>query len=284
MKFSLILCTLGRVEEVGLFFESLEKQLVDFELIIVDQNEDNILYDYFCEHYSSLENRTNYIRTKEKGLSKSRNVGLKFASGDVICFPDDDCIYSIGLLPIVENIFNTSLFDILSIKSVGSIDMLSNNDFINIKKLTDLNIFKRAISYSLFFKRNSILGFEFDEDLGVGAEFGSTEESDFTLRVMLNGSKKNIYTESLTVYHPDKIVDYNNIDRMNYYSLGVGAFFKKHIMKSKFGIIVQMIKAFLGPILASFYYSIKKDKVKSYWYRSMLNKRLEGFKRYESKK
>ncbi len=91
MKFSLVLCTLGRVKEVGLFLNSLNKQNVDYEIIIVDQNESDELSDYFNSSYKHLISKTKYIKTDKKGLSRSRNVGLKYITGEVVLESSNKC-------------------------------------------------------------------------------------------------------------------------------------------------------------------------------------------------
>jgi len=74
----------------------------NFELIVVDQNDDDrlvpILKDY-KEKFSIL-----HLRSK-KGLSRARNVGLRYVSGDIVAFPDDDCWYPPDLLERVANFF-----------------------------------------------------------------------------------------------------------------------------------------------------------------------------------
>ena len=95
MRFSLIMATLGRFDEIRIFLDSIDLQnYTDFELIIVDQNEENILGDIILPYKKKFY--INHIRIKEKGLSLARNVGIKYAKGDIIAFPDDDCIYSLG--------------------------------------------------------------------------------------------------------------------------------------------------------------------------------------------
>ncbi len=281
MKFSLVLCTLDRIKEVGLFLDSLAKQHIDYELIIVDQNETNDLYEYFHNNYKYLVPKTKYIKTDKKGLSRSRNLGLKHVKGEFVCFPDDDCIYSSDLLDSIYKIFNSQDIQLLSIKSVGSGCLLINKDVIIKEKLTTFNLFSKAISYSLFFRKSAIDGISFDENLGVGAKFGSTEESDFVLSVMSNGNKC-YYTDSLSVFHPDKITNYDNIERMSYYSLGVGAFFRKNLFNKSIGIYLQMLKAFLGPIFAIAFFKLKNNKKKKIWYKAMLKNRVIGFRQFYS--
>ncbi len=85
MKFSLILCTVNREKEVIHFLDSLVEQVYkNFEVLVVDQNNDNRI-KFIIEKYTSL--RLIYLKS-ELGLSKARNIGLKKAKGDIVCFPE----------------------------------------------------------------------------------------------------------------------------------------------------------------------------------------------------
>ncbi|HEY4074281.1 MAG TPA: glycosyltransferase family A protein [Herbaspirillum sp.] len=104
MKFSLVLATVGRSEEVARFLASLDAQdYRNFELIVIDQNDDERLaplLKVYRERFRFLHVRS------ARGLSRARNVGLRLAGGDVIAFPDDDCWYPLGLLQKVASELN----------------------------------------------------------------------------------------------------------------------------------------------------------------------------------
>jgi glycosyltransferase involved in cell wall biosynthesis len=91
MKFSLVLATVGRTQEVARFLDSLARQTYrDFELIVVDQNPD----DRLVELLRPFELRFPIIHLRcERGVSRARNLGPKYVSGDIVGFPDDDCWY-----------------------------------------------------------------------------------------------------------------------------------------------------------------------------------------------
>src|SRR5690242_15769453 len=100
MHFSLVLTTVGRTSEVSRLFETLCAQThTQFETIIVDQNEDGRLDALVAEYRANL--RLRHIRAEKRGKSHANNVGLKYATGDVVSFPDDDCWYPADLLEIV---------------------------------------------------------------------------------------------------------------------------------------------------------------------------------------
>ena len=105
VKISLVLATKNRVKEVTNFVQSrAQQQSANFELIVVDQNKDdrvkaNLIQPKFP--FPILHLRS------EPGLSRARNVGIAFATGDIIAFPDDDCWYPADLLSRVVSEFQS---------------------------------------------------------------------------------------------------------------------------------------------------------------------------------
>ncbi|UVQ02382.1 glycosyltransferase family 2 protein [Bacteroides fragilis] len=91
--FSLIVCTVGRSQDIleQLLISLTIQEYSDFEIILVDQNLDDRLIS-LVEKYSNSLNIVHY-RSIIKGLSANRNIGIKIAKGNIICFPDDDCFY-----------------------------------------------------------------------------------------------------------------------------------------------------------------------------------------------
>jgi glycosyltransferase involved in cell wall biosynthesis len=231
MKISLILATKGRVEEVERFLQSLTRQGTSiFELIIVDQNEDNRL--------AAVLDKTNFTfpiahLRSEVGLSRARNVGVAFATGDVIAFPDDDCWYPGGLLGrVIEELQRQPEISGLTGRSEDGQGRPSGGSFSRRKGLLNIkNVWKKGISYTIFLRSQvcAAIG-PFDEELGVGARtrFGSGEESDYLIR----GTKLGFniqYLPDLVVFHKNSIL-YNKKDRKKafQYGMGMGRVLSKH--------------------------------------------------------
>src|ERR1035437_10094479 len=96
MKFSLVLCTINRTREVAEFLASLNEEIYkDFELFIVDQNKDDRLQAIRAPY--QLYINIKYFKSAP-GLSRARNTAIPLISGDILAFPDDDCIYPAILL------------------------------------------------------------------------------------------------------------------------------------------------------------------------------------------
>ena len=282
MRFSLIMATLGRFDEIRIFLDSIDLQnYTDFELIIVDQNEENILGDIILPYKKKFY--INHIRIKEKGLSLARNVGIKYAKGDIIAFPDDDCIYSLGILDFVNKFFiENKNVDFLTFrlrdKETGDD---ANLRWYNIDvEITSKNIFRTVISPSIFIRVKNINDVFFDENLGVGRRYGSGEESDMVLELLYRGYK-GMFLNNFIIYHPNKK---DSINKIYSYGLGYGATLKKHVKLRRgnnlifdYLIIDSVIKPIFGMVI-----NIAKFNNEGFiLYKERMRSRIKGYLEYE---
>ena len=225
---SLITATYGRVEELRLLLDSLCVQTYkDFELIIVDQNPHELLKKLVVryEHVFSIK----YIRSAVKGLSYNRNIGLKYCQGEIIGFPDDDCYYDAKVLEQVVATFSLNLRYILAVAEVK--DLHSKEVFIKRHPGTihRRQMFQDCISYNFFIKKSNDM--QFDERLGIGAYWGSGEETDF-LWEYTKGNNVGGFLTNVYVHHPKNGASMN-YQRAYSYGLGFGALFKKEVVYRK---------------------------------------------------
>ncbi len=232
MHFSLILATVGRVEEVGQFLKSLDGQTHrTFDLIVVDQNEDGRLLPIL----KSYRERFLILHLKSQpGLSRARNVGLPHARGDVVAFPDDDCSYSPGLLKRVCAFLESHpQMDGLTGRVVDQHGRSGTARFDDEPGLLDQsNVWQRTSSITLFLRRRIVerIG-GFDEELGVGAGtiWGGGEDIDYPLRALRAGFKL-YYSPEITAFHPSpQEYDYAKLASRAYgYGAGIGRVWRKH--------------------------------------------------------
>ncbi|MGD0152187.1 MAG: glycosyltransferase [Thermacetogeniaceae bacterium] len=261
MKFSLILCTINRYDELNNFLFSLNTQIYNnFELIIVDQNSDM--------HVKSIIAKYNYdiiYLKSEPGLSKARNVALKYVSGDIIAFPDDDCEYPKELLKSVNDFFVKYYeYDAISGRSVDARGRTSVSHFdIAPGIITIDNVFKRANSITIFLKNKLVesTGY-FDEQLGLGAKspFLASEEIDYLIRAIKYGYK--IYFDpSIIIFHNEPVKEYSEIIilRGYFYGAGYGRVARKHMLSSKH-VFLMFIRPLGGFLLSLFFLRWKKAR------------------------
>lgn len=237
MKFSLIMATYGRSEEIRNFLISLKNQTYkNFELIIVDQNEDDKAYKVIKEFLNEFN--IVYLKVDFKGLSKARNYGINYANGDIIAFPDDDCEYPSNLLENVRSFFEkNSKYYILS---VFAIDKNNNKEslgrwFKSSKNMDITNFMRVCPSPCLFIRNNE--KFYFDENFGLNSKYKSSEEMDLVFRLLKKGYK-GYFERNLFIYHPYKE---DSKERAYYYGIGMGAFFRKHL-KSDFKLLFPFVE------------------------------------------
>ena len=249
-KFSLVLCTINRKEEVDKFLQSLSRQtLSEFEVIIVDQNKDGLLDPVIAKWRELLT--IEHLKVDFQGLSRARNFGIKYIKEGLIAFPDDDCEY----LP--STLENTYIFmrqnpkaSIVIGKQCSKICRGNENILTQVEEIKDpLNIFKsKAISFTIFARFSDInqLGPAFfDEKLGVGAgtKWGSGEATDFLIRAHRLGI--TIFKQpAIEIFHPVKI---SSPRRCLHYGLGR----YKVIKKNDLGCIIYAINV-LQPMIRLF--------------------------------
>ncbi|MDL1870596.1 glycosyltransferase family 2 protein [Deltaproteobacteria bacterium PRO3] len=230
MKFSLILATINRTTELEIFLKSLLSQNPQsFELIIVDQNNDNRLQT-IIENFQDIF-KIIHIKSPP-GLSRARNAGLNASTGDLIAFPDDDCQYPPGLLDNIFELFLNNNCDGISGRCVDEYERDSAGVFLTKRSLINkFNVWSSAISVSLFIKRSAIQNLFFDENLGLGSNtpYQSGEETDFVLS-LLNNRRQIIYFPNIFVIHPSPTTTFTEhaIQRAFKYGMGCGKVLKKH--------------------------------------------------------
>ncbi|MBZ5641218.1 MAG: glycosyltransferase [Acidobacteriia bacterium] len=232
VKFSLILATVGRVDELACFLHHLDQQTYRcFELIVVDQNRDPIL-DLLIKQY---QGKFPLLHLKsEQGLSRARNTGLQHFTGDIAAFPDDDCWYPPDSLQEVARLFvENPAWDGLVGKAIDNIHPDAYRWFPNENGwINRTNVWRQALSITMFLRKSVVQGTGcFDETLGAGSGQGrlSAEETDYLIRSLESGFRIQ-YTPDVRIFHPSPHSTYDrNLIRKGYgYSVGFGYVLRKH--------------------------------------------------------
>ncbi|NTI23921.1 glycosyltransferase family 2 protein [Rhizobium rhizogenes] len=229
--FSLIVCTIDRFDQLERLFLSLSSQRYqDFEVVVVDQNPDDRL-SQLVGRFSPLFT-IRHIRSA-KGLSRARNNGMAAATGDYVCFPDDDCWYEPNTLEMAERLFvahpelavvtgrTLDAGGMASVSPTGEVPLA----------VTRWNYLKCGNSNGIFVRRAALADIGgFDENLGVGSDtpFQSGEEADFLLRALATGKQLMFFPE-LIVHHDQVTDEYGprQVERARKYGRGFGALMRK---------------------------------------------------------
>ena len=227
-RFSLILCTINRDQVVREYFESLVRQQdpPSFEVILIDQNQDDRLLPIIAD-FEKLFPIRRYTATP--GLSHARNLGLNYAEGEIIAFPDDDCTYPETLLKSVSDYLLAEHIDGVSILVTDRQGRIYTS-FMNRSscRISFSNVLRCGVSISIFVKRQAVGDIRFDETLGVGSGtvYGSGEETDFLLN-LLKERKLLDFCPDIVVNHPLFLGPWT-VKRGYLYGNGMGRVLRKH--------------------------------------------------------
>lgn len=152
-------------------FSLIDESNIHSNVLMVNQCDEDAIY---------VENKESSYRkmicTTQRGLSKSRNMALEHATGDIILFADDDEWFEDSVEDIVLGAFDTINADIIVFDIYDYEKGLKRT----IHKLNLLETLKIS-SCQIACKRESIgkKGVKFDVNLGAGTPNGAGEENKF---------------------------------------------------------------------------------------------------------
>jgi len=247
---SLIVGTLGRNSELALLLDSLERQSYkDFEVVVVDQNDDDRVPRILQAH---KQLKMLYLWS-ERGLCRARNLGLQHVTGDIIAIPDDDCWYPDALLASV-----VAWFDAHSeFSGLSTMKRAADNTPVGLKwpvapqEISRANVFECAMSSTIFLRRSVILHVgQFNEDIGVGAlsKYQSGEETDYLLRVIAMGFR--LWYEPRFIVHHPPLSGIERLRKTTYpFALGAGYVMRAHGYSWKY-LAMRVIRSVGGALLS----------------------------------
>lgn len=260
MKFSLVVATHNRVEQLDRFLHSLLAQDDnDFEVIIADQNSDDRLVDVVNTYQSHFP--ITHLKRVKLGTSHARNQGSLLATGDIIAFPDDDCLYPLGFLTKVADFFASDpTWDGLSV-SIRALE--GDEDAFEYSVQESQKIDSRPIAArvgigpGLIFRADLAKKIAFDEEMGPGARWVGGEDTDYLFRCLSSGAAI-YYSYELFVRHPKPYETYTirQLMRREFtYGRGLGYLMRKH--DSVRSMVWQQL--FVVPIKLTITYALAGD-------------------------
>lgn len=188
------------------------------------------------------------IRSNTRGLSKSRNLAIQHAAGDVCLLCDDDeqldSSYEDTILKAYEALPNA---DIICFRISNQPSRLKQET----QRLTKWTAMRIA-SWQITFRRESILksGIRFDEDMGAGTGNGGGEEVKFLRDCIKAGLKAYYVPKSIGTVAQTESTWFKGFDRDFFY---------------KRGITNRYMLGFpLSILYAAYYTFVKKDLYKDY--------------------
>ncbi|WP_051212526.1 glycosyltransferase family 2 protein [Rubritepida flocculans] len=269
---SLIVATRGRVEEIGLLLDSLlEGQRAAFEVILVDQNDDARLDPLLARYAGRLP--LTHLRMERANANAGRNLGLRHARGDIVAFPDDDCVLPPGVLARVRLAFDSdgSLAVLTGPAAAPGGGLGSGRWNTERGPITLENVWTSVIEFNLWLRREAALRLGgFDEAMGPGARFGSAEGNDLVCRALAAGLHAR-YAPELRVVHPDKRLTREAARRAGRYGLGLGFALRRH------GAPLRLRLAFLyRPLGGALLALLRLNLLHAWYYLATFQGRLRG--------
>lgn len=93
-------------------FSIINQTYRDFEIIVIDDgSSDNT--GKICDEIADKDNRIKVIHKENTGVSDSRNVGIKEAIGEYICFVDSDDVLDLDYFEQVSSILKSNKYSII---------------------------------------------------------------------------------------------------------------------------------------------------------------------------
>ena len=279
MKVSMLLATLNRRELMLNAIQSILCQnYQEFEIIVIDQS------DVENSDIVELDSRIRYFHIAERGLSRARNIGLKYITGDIVGLMDDDAVYPEDVLNKVNELFSRN--NNLGLISGAVVDKSTNRISLRgmgdcHKKINKKNIFQCCISPSMFIRKDIFDSDEFDEQLGLGNYWGSAEETDIALKVLYRNYEA-LFCPDIVVYHPGCDKKDLPFSKLESYSRGFGAVCAKHFNLYDNKVMHHLYKKSIFRAIGGYCLSILKfsSHMRKYYKISMRAKR-EGYKSYK---
>lgn len=273
MRVSLVVATRGRDRELGELFRSLAAQDgPPPEIIVVDQNGDDRLAPVIEAWRGRLPLR--WHRTRRAHANHARNLGLALARGEIVGFPDDDCVFPPGLLARVTAGFaaDPSLAVLTGPAASPEGGLGSGRWRAEAGPITAGNVWTSVIEFNLFLGREIALALGgFDERLGPGTPLGSTEGNDLVLRAVRAGHAAR-YDPGQRILHPDKRLTPVAVERAALYARGMGFVLRRHAVPAR--VWLPFMLRPLGGILLG---ALRGNRLAARYYAATLRGRLAGF-------
>lgn len=168
---------------------------------------------------SDVHGNVRMIRTSTRGLSKSRNLAIQHAVGDICLICDDDeqlnSSYEKTILQAYEMLPDA---DIVCFRIANQPSRLKQKT----QRLTKWTAMRIA-SWQITFRRNSIInsGIRFDEDMGAGTGNGGGEEVKFLRDCIKAGLKAYYVPNSIGVVAQTESTWFKGFDRDFFYKRGI---------------------------------------------------------------
>lgn len=187
----------------------------NFSIVVINQTNNDRLLVSDCPN-------VRVFNSFDVGLSKSRNLALKNATGKILLIADDDVVYQEGFLSKIITSHNqykdAAAITFSAIQTNGS--FLKKYPLVSKTKMNSFDILNTS-SIEITLKKSKIesLGIEFDENFGLRSAFEMGEEAIFLFDLK---SKKEqlVFVPEVIVSHDSSTTSKKRSILENYYIQG----------------------------------------------------------------
>lgn len=277
-RFSLVVATLGRVDEIERLLLSLvAQQRRDLDILFVDQNGDDRLVPLLGRFSAELD--IIHIRSAEKGVCRARNRGAAQARGAWLMFPDDDCWYPRDFFQTLEALMASVPADIYSGRPTDTDGRTIMGSFAGEPTaLTRETVWNTLIEWIVVVRRpvfEAAGGFDTALGPGSGTIWGAHEIQDLVLKCLEAGATGQ-YVPTLVAHHPEDHSDRRtaeNAQKMYQYGAGLGYVLRRHGFSMR-----RFLPELLRPLAGVVVYGLKGDRAMARRSRSLFLGRLRGWR------
>lgn len=208
----------------------LKKMRVNSDAIIINQCDNNQITKLMFNDHNII-----VISTTERGLSKSRNLALRYSTSDIIIIADDDFEYTDNYINLIRKEYETAQHADLIIFNAEKSDGTLYKRLT--RKVRGLEFYK-INSIRITIKRQSLLNNSifFDERFGAGTRFNLGEDTLFIDQCRKNKliilSSNIIICKSLNYRSSTWFSGYN---KEYFYNLGA---FYKHLSPKLYRLMI----------------------------------------------
>lgn len=245
---SVIVCTRNRPTHIPRAVASiLQSDYPHFELLIVDESNDNATADALAPLLQATTSRTAYHRLRAKGMAKALNYALPHARGQYLAFTDDDCEMAPDCLSNLLAAFEADITlgvvfgDVAAaphdtaqehipkwrVHQPNTIDRPA--DFIRMSPHRGASWLNFGIGANMAIRSAALRTIEgFDPCIGPGEKFGSGDDHDVAFRLLRAAYRVHFCPGARVVHHGARPLTGMQLDSRRV-GRGFGAAFAKHL-------------------------------------------------------
>ena len=283
MRFSIIIPTRDRYPTVAELVASISALDYDepFETIIADQSRPK------QEITPPKRGEYRCLPMTTTGAAAARNHAIRHAKGDYLLFVDDDAVLEKDSLAAAHEL--TERYPghacICGMVTLPDGKRAYSRHTGTAAAPVTFRRFDCCLLASMIVRRRDMIEVGlFDEQLGIGAKYGGSEESDLVLRLLECG-KPVVYHPALRVRHPD--VDARKatlglwVAKHYTYGVGRGAMLRKHCRARPLWALYYSALSLLQPLAGAFVQLLRFRARGVLRYLASVSGRIKGFIAYK---